>query len=104
VVTPVLLPWIPGRGFWLKGAEAGAALGALLAVGAARLGVAGALGALGLILITAAVSSWGAMNYTGTSTYTSPSGVESEMRRGIPVQGALLGLGLLAWIVSAWTG
>jgi hypothetical protein len=42
------------------------------------------------------------MNFTGSSTYTSPSGVEWEMRRAIPWQlgGAVAGVfALLAGLV-----
>jgi len=44
------------------------------------------------------------MNFTGSSTYTSPSGVEWEMRRAIPLQllGAVGGLGMV--IVGALAG
>jgi hypothetical protein len=44
-----------------------------------------------------AISSFTAMNFTGSSTYTSPSGVEWEMRRAIPLQlvAAVTGIGLV---------
>ena len=102
VVTPILLPWIPVRSFWLKGALVGGVAGVAMGAAFTAAGLTGPLGAFGLALVTAAVSAWGAMNYTGTSTFTSPSGVEAEMRVGIPLQAALLGLGLLLWVTSAW--
>jgi hypothetical protein len=36
------------------------------------------------------------MNFTGSSTYTSPSGVRKEMRIAVPMQiiGGVLGIGL----------
>ena len=102
VLTPLLLPWVPVRSFWLKGALVGGVAGIALGATCAASGLTGLVGGLGLALVTATVSAWGAMNYTGTSTFTSPSGVEAEMRRGIPVQAVLLGLGLVAWIASAW--
>ena len=42
-----------------------------------------------------AISSFVAMNFTGSSTYTSPSGVEWEMRRYIPIQATALAIGLV---------
>jgi hypothetical protein len=88
VVVPLLLPWIPGRAFSLKGAIVGALTGAAVAYGWYE-----ALGPVRGVLLTAlsaAIASFSAMNFTGSSTYTSPSGVEWEMRRALPFQlGAL---------------
>ncbi len=100
VATPVLLPWLPGRAFAAKGAVAGggAALG-LAAAGWAGVG-GGELLALGLGV--PALSSYAAMNFTGSTPFTSPSGVEREMRRALPWQiGAGAGA-LLAWLASAF--
>jgi hypothetical protein len=52
----------------------------------------------GLALSITAYSSYLAMNFTGTSTFTSPSGVEKEMRRALPLQ---LGAGLAAVLLFA---
>jgi hypothetical protein len=93
VLVPLVLPWIPGRAFALKGGIVGALLGALVAYG--WYGVLGTTGALAAVSIATAISSFAAMNFTGSSTYTSPSGVEWEMRRAIPVQLALL----VGWVV-----
>jgi hypothetical protein len=42
------------------------------------------------------------MNFTGSTPFTSPSGVEKEMRKAIPLQ-ALAGLiAVVAWIGSAF--
>jgi hypothetical protein len=51
----------------------------------------------GLVAAGTAISSFTAMNFTGSSTYTSPSGVEWEMRRAIPAQlvAAVAGVGLI---------
>jgi acetyl-CoA decarbonylase/synthase complex subunit gamma len=97
VLVPLLLPWIPGRAFALKGALTGLALGAVLALLWPQ---AGALLGVGMIALSSAISSFTAMNFTGSSTYTSPSGVEWEMRRSIPLQAA----GAVTWFVAtvAW--
>ena len=98
VLTPLLLPWLPGRQFWGKGVLTGLAV-ALLAwlLAAPRLGAAEQTS---LLLWTAAVSSYLAMNFTGATPFTSPSGVEYEMRRGLPAQigAACLALGL--WLTA----
>jgi hypothetical protein len=100
VLVPILLPWLPGRMFAVKGAVAGlavAAVGSLLLAG--RLdGLNGAA----LLLALPAVSAWCAMNFTGSTTFTSPSGVEREMRRTIPWQGAALLTSGICWIAAAF--
>ncbi|MGD9079251.1 MAG: mercury methylation corrinoid protein HgcA [Desulfobacterales bacterium] len=100
VATPTLLPWIPGRSFALKGAI----IGVLSAAGIVALFRSDLqlLGALALILWTTAVSSYLAMNFTGSTPFTSPSGVEKEMRKAIPLQAAALLLALVAWVASAF--
>jgi acetyl-CoA decarbonylase/synthase complex subunit gamma len=101
VLTPLLLPWLPGRAFSFKGV------------------VTGVLAALAFIvfrwswdrwpdrleitawfLLIPAFSAYLAMNFTGASTYTSLSGVRREMRRAVPLQigAGIIGLGL--WIGS----
>lgn len=98
VITPLLLPWLPGRMFALKGAEVGAVLvGAVVALGAERWSLGGALGVL---LLGTAISSYFAMNFTGSTTFTSPSGVEVELRRALPFQLGAAALGLLVLLLS----
>lgn len=100
VIAPLLLPWLPGRAFAIKGASAGLAaglLGVLLFNESLNW-----LNSLALITTVSAVSSWCAMNFTGSSTFTSPSGVEKEMRQWIPAQVAALVVGGLCWLASAF--
>ena len=40
------------------------------------------------------------MNFTGSSTVTSPSGVELEMRRALPLQGAAAAVAVGAWLAG----
>jgi hypothetical protein len=102
VATPVLLPWIPGRSFALKGAVVGVlSAGGVVALFRGQLGL---FGALALMLCTTAISSYLAMNFTGSTPFTSPSGVEKEMRKAIPLQAAALLLALVAWVGSAFAG
>ena len=102
VATPLLLPWIPGKSFAVKGAL----LGVLSAAGMVALfhNELQLLGALALILCTTAISSFLAMNFTGSTPYTSPSGVEKEMRKAIPLQAVALLLAMIAWVGSAFAG
>lgn len=99
VLTPVLLPLLPGRAFWLKslfpGALSGVATAALLA-GTGSFGI----GHMAWFLIVTSLSAFLAMNFTGASTYTSPSGVRSEMRLGLPLQIGVAVAGLLLWVGS----
>jgi acetyl-CoA decarbonylase/synthase complex subunit gamma len=96
VLTPLLLPWLPGRAFSLKGLSLGI-LSALLFV---ALRPATGLEMLAWLLIIPAASAFLAMNFTGASTYTSLSGVRKEMRWAVPFEigAAIVGLGL--WIGS----
>ena len=46
------------------------------------------------------LSSFLAMNFTGTSTFTSLSGVQKEMKTALPAQIGMAALGVITWIVS----
>jgi acetyl-CoA decarbonylase/synthase complex subunit gamma len=101
VLTPLLLPLLPGRAFSLKGAAAGlmAAL-VFLAVFISRPGTSGiGLAGLAWLLLIPAIASFLGMEFTGASTYTSLSGVKKEMRIAVPLQIAagICGLFLLVW-------
>jgi hypothetical protein len=98
VLTPLLLPWVPCRQFWLKGIFSGLAT-AIVAWQLLGHGF-NPLERLALALWTVTVSSYLAMNFTGSTPFTSPSGVEYEMRRGIPVQLAASCLTLVLWVSS----
>ena len=102
VAAPILLPWIPGRAFALKGALAGVVVGSAVVM----LFQSGLiwLETMALLLITVAISSFLAMNFTGSTPFTSPSGVEKEMRRAIPLQAGAAVIALLSWISAAFIG
>ncbi|MGD8273829.1 MAG: mercury methylation corrinoid protein HgcA [Desulfobacterales bacterium] len=102
IVTPTLLPWIPGKSFAVKGAIVGAISAAVIVVWFRS--DLGFLGALALMLCTTAVGSYLAMNFTGSTPFTSPSGVEKEMRKAIPFQASALLIALIAWVGSAFMG
>ncbi|MEJ2690660.1 MAG: mercury methylation corrinoid protein HgcA, partial [Deltaproteobacteria bacterium] len=98
LLTPVLLPWIPGRQFWWKGLLIGGLAGAAF-VGFADAGGT-LLESLSLWIWIAAAASYMAMNFTGATPFTSLSGVEKEMRRGLAVQCCGAALALVLWIAS----
>ena len=100
VLTPLLLPWLPGRSFAFKGALVGGAVGLVAAL--LKVESIGLLNSLSSILSVAALASFCAMNFTGSTPFTSPSGVEKEMRIAIPLQlAALLTAGVL-WVWGAF--
>lgn len=103
VLTPALLPYLPGRSFSAKGAGAGLlafAATALLATAAGKSWTP--MEASIWIIMTVALSSFLGMNFTGSSTYTSLSGVRKEMRRAVPIQLAGFVVGIALWIASAF--
>ncbi len=92
---PILLPWLPGRAFSVKGVWIG--LAAILGAGFYNFE---RLDTIAWLLIIPAVTSFMVMNFTGASTYTSLSGVRREMRIAVPLQllCALAGAGL--WLAG----
>jgi acetyl-CoA decarbonylase/synthase complex subunit gamma len=101
-LSPAFLPWIPARAFSLKGALIGfAAVTILMALDASGVPVfTGFREAAGWSLIIPTVSSVLAMNFTGSSTYTSLSGVKREMRFAVPVQITAGVIGFVLWIAG----
>lgn len=104
VLTPLFLPWIPGRAFATKGALVAAVMGAPLTLIAAWTLMTNRgwlwLDMTGLVLLCVALASFAAMNFTGSSTFPSLSGVDKEMRRALPLQALGALMGLLAWGTS----
>jgi hypothetical protein len=90
--VPALLPWIPCRAFYLKGALAGL----VFAIAWVTTRKTGSLESIALFLALPAISAWFALNFTGSSTYTSLAGVKAEIAVSrIPILTAIaLGLGL----------
>jgi acetyl-CoA decarbonylase/synthase complex subunit gamma len=102
VLTPVLLPWLPGRAFSLKGVGLGL-LGAIILTAFHWDGwmtIAGRLEIIAWLLLIPALSAYLAMNFTGASTYTSLSGVKKEMRWALPLQISAAIVGLILWLGS----
>jgi acetyl-CoA decarbonylase/synthase complex subunit gamma len=102
VLTPILLPILPGRAFSLKGCIVGVVVAlTLLIVRNPDLALwPGRLEMAAWLLLVPALAAYLAMNFTGASTYTSLSGVKKEMQTALPLQigAGVAGLGL--WLVS----
>jgi acetyl-CoA decarbonylase/synthase complex subunit gamma len=98
----MLLPWIPGRAFSVKGAL----IGVLVTAGVLLSGwipldeTGGRIEAVAWFFMIPAVSAFVGMNCTGTSTFTSLSGVKREMRHAVPAQIAAAAVGLSLWVVG----
>ncbi len=98
VFVPILLPWLPMRQFYIKGILTGLVAGIFVTF---SLGAnVTRLESLILLLLTTAVSSYAAMNFTGATPFTSPSGVEKEMRQGIPIQIIAVATVIIAWVAA----
>jgi hypothetical protein len=101
VVVPTLLPWLPSRKFFLKGIITGMAAGGAVLFFTK---LASIPEAAAVLLLCATVSSYAAMNFTGATPFTSPTGVEKEMRQGIPVQVAGVVVAAAAWLTAPFIG
>ena len=102
VLAPLLLPWLPGRAFSVKGLSLGVlTIAALMAF---RWNVwstwTGLLEILAWLFLIPAASAYLAMNFTGASTYTSLSGVRKEMRWALPLEIGAGIVGIVLWLGS----
>jgi len=102
VLTPILLPWLPGRAFSLKGMAMGLITAIILtALRPENLNNwQGRIETLAWFLLIPAIAAYLAMNFTGASTYTSLSGVKKEMKWAVPVEIAAGAAGLFLWFGS----
>ena len=95
VLTPLLLPYIPGKAFAWKGWITGlfVTVGSLWK--SKRFTRDNRLLSAGQLLLFPAISSFLAMNFTGATTYTSPSGVKKEMQKALPFIAAAAAIGTI---------
>jgi CO dehydrogenase/acetyl-CoA synthase delta subunit len=98
VAAPLLLPWLPARSFAVKGAVTGI-VWALLLLLLAGDGWSGFERAACLLLLPA-VSAFFALNFTGSTPFTSRSGVKKEMRLSLPVMACSLVAGIVVWLAG----
>ena len=99
-VSPLLLPWIPGRAFSFKGMVTGLIWAISTVLFLFSRGNANWLQFFSYMLILPSMSAFFTMNFTGSSTYTSLSGVEKEMKAALPLIIAALAAGALIRIAS----
>ena len=102
VLTPLLLPWLPGRAFSFKGLSLGAIFATIVAgcYWGGWITKVGGLEILAWVLLIPALSAYLAMNFTGASTYTSLSGVKKEMRWALPLEIGAGIVGIILWLGS----
>ena len=99
VIAPALLPFIPGRSFAWKGWLVGLSWTALVLV---LFKEYSPTAMIGYLLLLPAVSAWLALEFTGASTFTSPSGVLKEMRIAVPLIIGSAGIGALLLVAQAF--
>ncbi len=100
-LVPLMLPWLPGRAFSIKGAIIGAFVGIMLNLAWSPPCIGRVAAA---VLLVAASSSFFAMNFTGCTPFTSLSGVKVEMKYSLPVQIIALIAGLILWAINPSRG
>jgi hypothetical protein len=105
VLFPILLPWLPTHNFSTKGFI----LGALAALPFAVLAFLGnpdapwwrqGLLALQFLLLMPPAVAFITLNFTGSTTFTSRSGVRREIFRYIPVMAWMTGLGVVSTLAA----
>lgn len=101
VLGPLLLPWLPGRSFALKGAVVGL-LWSLLFYRLANGNGWTLTQTLAIFLALPAVSAFYTLNFTGCTTYTSPNGVKKEMRLALPIMGIALAVSAVLLVLGPW--
>jgi hypothetical protein len=103
VLFPVLLPFIPTKDFSTKGLLLGGVVAvpfaAAFASSPALPGWAVAAGAATPLLIMPAVTAYLALNFTGSTTFTSRTGVRKEIFRYVPAMTLMAGAGVVLGII-----
>jgi uncharacterized integral membrane protein len=99
VITPILLPYLPGRSFALKGSAAGIIVSIFLYYG--NMFGNSPIEIISWFIFFPGLSSFLGMNFTGSSTYTSLSGVKKEMKIAVPLQIASIVIPTLLVVVKS---
>jgi hypothetical protein len=103
VLFPLLLPWLPFHEFSLKGFI----LGVLVMLpfilqrfqsNSTTVSVSFILSLVALLLVFPAITAFVSLNFTGSTPFTSKTGVRMEMSRFIPVMAWLFGTGIVITI------
>jgi hypothetical protein len=104
VITPVFLPFIPGRAFAFKGWLMGVICTAFIANIYGWFAPSFLLLGIGYMLALPALSAFLAMNFTGATTYTSFSGVVKEMKIALPAIVLFLIAGVVLILIKTIIG
>jgi hypothetical protein len=97
-IAPAFLPYLPFRMFSFKGLVAGLLVSSGLFF--TNLSGTSLSGKIAWLLIVPSIASFMSMNFTGSSTYTSLSGVKREMKISLPVQITLAASGIILLVIS----
>jgi hypothetical protein len=105
VLFPILLPWIPTHNFSTKGFILGGIVAIPFTVAAFLKSPESALWlksawALVYALLIPPITAYLALNFTGATTFTSRTGVKTEMFAYLPAMAWMFGIGLLLNIAS----
>jgi len=98
-LTPVLLPFIPFRSFAIKGWLIGLLMAVLAVPGLGITGGGDKLLVAATYLLFPALSSYIALQFTGSTTYTGMSGVNKELKIGVPIYIGAAAVSLVLMIV-----
>ena len=85
LVTPVLLPFVPFRSFAIKGWIVGVLMVFLALQFSGLIGTRDTILLIVAYLLFPALSSYIALQFTGSTTFTGMSGVKKELKIGIPL-------------------
>lgn len=96
VIAPLLLPFVPFRAFALKGAFWGVVSTMVMY----SLFHTDLLETIAFGLMNVGIASFMTMNFTGSSTFTSLSGVKKEMKWALPFQIAFASVGFILYVIS----
>jgi hypothetical protein len=97
LVVPLLLPWLPFRAFALKGVVAGA----LWAAASLYLLPMNWREAAGTVMLELAITTFLAMTFTGSTTFTNEAGARLEVRRALPAVVVAATLGIVLRLIAA---
>ncbi len=104
VITPVLLPYVPGRAFAWKGWLLGLIWSIFIVYVNGWFNTENIILAIGYLLVLPSLSAYLSMNFTGSSTYTSFSGVMKEMKGALPLIIISMILGIILILVKTIIG
>ena len=104
VLFPILLPWLPTRDFSSKGFILGGVVTLPFALASFLRSPDAACwlragGALTYLLALPPVTAYLALNFTGSTTFTSRSGVRREIFTYVPIMAWMFGIGIVLTIV-----